>query len=330
MDSGVDIMNWQHIRYFEVAAEEQHFIRASKMLNITQPALSMAIRMLEEELDAPLFIKTGRNIKLPSYGQTFLKYVKNATASIDEGIRQVQGERKMYKGRVNIVSLYTFSVDLLGHLIYDFQKLYPESVFVCTEVVSTEAVSMIESANKDLGFCTEMDNLRNSGTLNTMPILEDEIVLYVPESHPLANEEYIDFKSIGQYKLIGYPKPSGYREMVLKWCKEEGVRPTFGAYASNAYTIISYVRNGLGITFLPVSPSISLEGVKIVRFREKPLRRNIYMVWSKTNYISPTVSKFREFVIEALSGDWQAKLPGQPAPLPLIGEKCAYKRVPRP
>ena len=78
-------MNMQQLHYFKKIAEMEHYTKAANALSITQPCLSYAISELEKELGAPLFYKTGRNIKLTRYGDMFLIHVKNALGALDMG-----------------------------------------------------------------------------------------------------------------------------------------------------------------------------------------------------------------------------------------------------
>src|SRR3989339_168194 len=95
-------MNMQQLHYFKKIAEVEHYTKAANALSITQPCLSYAISELEKELGAPLFYKTGRNIKLTRYGDMFLIHVKNALRELDAGKTEIQELVSPNKGNVII------------------------------------------------------------------------------------------------------------------------------------------------------------------------------------------------------------------------------------
>ena len=90
-------MNLNHLYYFKTLAGLEHYAKAAKELNISQPSLSYAIAGLEKELGVPLFRKKGRNVALTSYGKAFEEYVTIAIAQLEDGVRFIQnmdGEEK--------------------------------------------------------------------------------------------------------------------------------------------------------------------------------------------------------------------------------------------
>ncbi|MEE0473273.1 MAG: LysR family transcriptional regulator [Holdemanella biformis] len=87
-------MNLNHLYYFKILAETEHYTQAANMLNITQPSLSHAISQLEDELNCYLFEKQGRNIRLTRYGKIFYEYVKKGLSEIELGQK-----KRIYKTR---------------------------------------------------------------------------------------------------------------------------------------------------------------------------------------------------------------------------------------
>lgn len=296
-------MNWQHIIYFEMAAQEQHISRAAEKLSITQPALSMAIRALEQELGVPLFYKTGRNVKLTRFGEMFLVHVKNATNSIRKGIQQIHDEQRDIGGVVNVSSFFTFASDILGDIIFAFQRMYPEVEFSSTERGTIELLELVREGAIDIGICTQVDFALYEKDISWVQILRDDIVVFVPQNHPLAQKDAIRFEECRNEPLVSFVKNSEYRKMVAAWFAAEGWEVNIGASASNAFTVASYVKSGLGIAFLPNSPAIPRDGIKVLRVKDRKFTRGIYLAWSKTNYLSPAARTFRDFVIQVAEND---------------------------
>ena len=113
-------MNWQHLVYFKVVAETENFSRASEQLYVTPSALSKAISGLEQELNFPLFEKSGRNSVLTDCGREFKVYVDQAIDTINHGLSTIHENLDICIGKVNIAGIYTMVAEYLPPRIKGF------------------------------------------------------------------------------------------------------------------------------------------------------------------------------------------------------------------
>ena len=304
-------MNWQHIQYFKVAAEEEHFTRASERLHITQPALSMAIQALEKELGAPLFAKEGRNVKLTPAGETFLGFVNQAVFSIETGVQTIRNDIKKVAGIINISSLPSFAKDILGDVIDAFIQCYPEVDCVIHMRSALETLYMIKENQVDIGFCSEMDFSSFDKHLYIREILRDEIVLMVSPEHPFSGRGVISVKECDNQRVVNYSKPNSFSRLVSNLLKKAGVRPVLLNIAANAGEVIQYIISESGMGFLPRSPSIPSSGLQIIKIRECTFTRGLYLATRKEEYLPNTVKVFRDFLMDAIRNDMVIDVPGR-------------------
>ena len=100
-------MNLNHLYYFKMLAETEHYTQAANMLDITQPSLSHAISQLENELNCYLFEKQGRNIRLTKYGKIFYEYVTKGLSEIELGQKKIDAITSPNQGWINLAFIYT-------------------------------------------------------------------------------------------------------------------------------------------------------------------------------------------------------------------------------
>lgn len=296
-------MNWQHIQYFKIAAEEEHFTRASEKLNITQPALSMAIQALEKELCVPLFIKDGRNVKLTSAGQIFLNFVNQALVNIENGVETIRNDKKEVSGIIDISSLPSFANDILYEVIEVFTWCYPKVNFVINIRGAPETLYMVKENQVDIAFCSETDFSPYNKHLNILEILRDEVVLMTSPEHPLAVYDEISIKECRDHELINYSRSNSYSHLVSSLLKKADVHPIMMDIGSDSAGIIQYIKSRSSMGFLPYSPSLFSSDLKIVKIRDYCFTRGIYMITRKEEYLPKIIKIFRDFLLSIIKNN---------------------------
>ena len=119
-------MNLNQLHYFVTLAHIEHYTRAAEMLSITQPSLSHAISMLEQELETNLFEKRGRNVVLTKYGKVFLEYVEEALKILDSGVKKTRALTSDTGGVIDLAYIFT-----LGSVFEGTRRLGCEFPFFC-------------------------------------------------------------------------------------------------------------------------------------------------------------------------------------------------------
>ena len=115
-------MNLNQLHYFVTLAHIEHYTRAAEMLSITQPSLSHAISMLEQELETNLFEKRGRNVVLTKYGKVFLEYVEEALKILDSGVKKTRALTSDTGGVIDLAYIFTLGSVFVPQLVGGFLK----------------------------------------------------------------------------------------------------------------------------------------------------------------------------------------------------------------
>jgi len=233
-------MELHHLRYFVKVAETLHFTRAADELFVTQPALSQQIKILESELGAPLFDRSGRKVKLTDAGFTFLEYAKNALFEVERGERAVADLQNAIIGNVRIGVMYSYFNPLLS-VLSDFCTSHPG---VKTSVLlenNEDLHDKLLNAELDIALTFDDNNneeLEQKGTFNT------KLVLAVEKNHPLAGLKKISIADFDHVLLVLPSAGNIIRTMLEKTFKKYRIRPFINAEINDLNLLLDLVETG--------------------------------------------------------------------------------------
>lgn len=297
-------MNWQHLRYFEVIAKEEHFTRAAEQLHITQSALSKAIDSLEKELGTPLFDRSGRNIRLNKYGRLFRNNVIYATSEVEKGMKVIQQMSQSSTGTVSFSSIFSMGADFIPMLIKSFSQRYPKIRLSYYQKSTRDILNDVLDGRIEFGFCGEFPAEEEYANIEKELVKVEEIVLAVPQNHPFAQRSSIPFEELMEQKFIGYTNNTGIIYSLEDTLSKAGfatasIEQDYLVAEDN--TLVGMVRAGLGIGLVARIPSLWTDGVALVQVIEPFLSRKLYMVWSRSNYMSPAAKSFKYHVLASIN-----------------------------
>ena len=264
-------MNIEYLKYFSELAKIQHYGKAAKALNISQPGLSHAIKSLEEEYGVPLFQKEGRNVSLSRYGKELMKDVDEilgAYLRLEERAAGLRTEEKT----VRIGSVYPLAPGTIPHMLKEFGATFP---FIIYNRMTPEIAEGLLDGKYDIGFCSD---LLKSDEIEYYPIRDSYIAVVVPKGHPLENREQISLKETAGYPQIMFSKTSGFRTLQEQIFAEEGikVKPVCAAEV-----ITGLVENGFGISALPYMDIVRLHNVVTIPVKTSGWNSKFYIARRK-------------------------------------------------
>ena len=296
-------MNLNHLRYFVTLAKLEHYTKAADILNITQPSLSHAIALLEEELGVALFEKNGRNISLTKYGKTFLEDVTSILAQLDVSVNGLQLAGRG-EGQIDIAFLRTLGTDFVPKAIRSFLNANPGKqinfTLQCDKVLTGDILNGLKEKKYDIGFCSKFED---EPLIDFIPVARQDLVVIVPPNHPLAEKDEIRLEETLPYPQIIFKKRSGLRQII------DGLFESIGATPKVAYEIdedqvaVAFVAQGFGIAVAPNIPFIETVDVKVLPLVSPSWQRYFYMATLKDAYHPPVVEAFRKFIIDKTKDD---------------------------
>lgn len=289
-------MTLQQIKYFIEVSRTKNFTQASQNLFVSQPSLSHSIRVLEKELDVPLFVRSnGKKVTLTSYGKNFLPYCQQVLMNLDDGKNFIQQMRNPMSGIVNISYSYINGCSLVPSIFNQFYKENNYSELSIKFKVNHSYAKFekdVQSGNADLAFaCTQFYE-----GLNVIPIAKQELVLMLPINHPLAKEKKLPLEAIKDEPILYYYKDSNLYHWIKKMFQYSNLKTDIETDSKDWSSQISYVSLGLGISIsprLPVDPAL----ISVVEIDHPLNYRNIYMLWAKDRKLTNATEYVRQYCI---------------------------------
>lgn len=199
-------MNLPQLRYFVALAETGHFGHAAERLCITQPALSNSIKGLERELGADLFVRSSSGVVLTSYGVRFHSHIVKALGEIDRAVALPHGE-SLPEASVSIATVASTQHSFLPELLVEYaRETHCGTVFDILDAhTSSDCAELLRGGRVDLALCGRP---QMSGEAVWAPVLAQDLVAAVSDSHPLARKRVVSLREVLDYPIVSYREPS--------------------------------------------------------------------------------------------------------------------------
>lgn len=242
----------RQLRQFVAVAEELHFRRAAERLHMAQPPLSTAIRRLEEEIGAPLLVRSSRQVALTAAGAVFLEEARRVLATLDTGISRT---RRAASGRVGTLDLtFLSNCAILPAALRGFCAACPEVDIRLHEASTADQIDRLVDGTADVGL------LRPPGTpapeLTYERVLRQPLRMALPVDHPLAARQTIELEAMAGADFVATPRDKGvgFHDGVLDLCRLAGFTPRIVQRARQMHTVKALVASGIGVAFVPENP----------------------------------------------------------------------------
>ncbi|HWC32281.1 MAG TPA: LysR substrate-binding domain-containing protein [Actinomycetota bacterium] len=243
--------------------------RAADALFVTQPAITARIKGLERALDATLFVRTSRGMKLTESGEAFLPYAKRALETLADGRRAVNTVERGGGGRLSVGAAPAVSTYVLPSVLKRFAESHPRISVSVRTGHSEEIVELVLREQVDVGLVRALRHPE----IATTPLYEDRLVLVVEPSHRFASSGSIDLEQMSREQLVLFDRTSSYHEVTSAFFRRAGVVPAAVMELDNIEAAKKMVEEGFGVALLPHTAVESADaepvGRQIVAIRRK-------------------------------------------------------------
>lgn len=287
-------MTLNQLRYFCNAARCHSITQAAKLMFVTQPAVSSAIRELEKEFSFTLFSYTNNRLELTVEGERFYERASELLRQSDELELEFQDIRRR-RPTVSLGIPPNLGSVFFPDLMDAFHQVHPEIYLELSEYGSVRACEMVQDEQLDIGLVNM--ELYAVDKLEHLVLARDRLLFCVTENHPLAREKTISLGSLDQEPIILFNRDSVQNQLLLQSFHSMNIQPRVIMHSSQISTTMKFVRQGkCGCFFfssmLPLVPE--LHGIRI----EPEIPTRIGLVWKKGKYISAPLSAFIRFCEE--------------------------------
>ncbi len=290
----------KQLRYFEALARLGHFGLAADHCAVTQPALSMQIRELEEVLGAALFERLPRQVRLTGFGEELAPRVREILRRVEELEDLTRAARDRLSGRLRLGVIPTVAPYLLPRVIGLLSRHYPALDLNLRETVTPRLLRELAEGRLDAAIVALPVS---EPALVEVPLFTEAFVLVRPgedAGKPVPNPE-----NLREMRLLLLEEGHCFREQALSFCKLPSARPRELLDGSSLATLVQMVGAGIGVTLIPemaVPVETRAAPVSVARFREPQPCRTIGMVWRRTSPLSEHLTDVSQVVRQAAEG----------------------------
>jgi LysR family transcriptional regulator, transcriptional activator of the cysJI operon len=286
---------------FRAVAEQLSFRKAAEELYLTQPAVSLQIKALEEDLGVQLFDRAGTHIALTAAGKTLLHYGEQVKALLEEAERDIAALSGEHAGQLALGASTTIAQYVLPRLLGEFRRENPR---VHPTLISGNTEHIVEALVKQkiaLGF---IEGPARNREVKTEPFLEDELVLIVSTAHEWAELNSVPCAAISSVPLLMRERGSGTRHVVEMALERQGVKRSslqIVMELDSTEAIKSAVEAGLGIGFVSrwaIAKDLRLNNsFKIVEVEGLRIARQFLVACAAGPELQGLAIEFRRFLI---------------------------------
>ena len=246
-------MELRQIRSSLSIAETLHFGRTAELIHLSQPALSLQIRALEQEVGVRLLERNRRKTELTAAGRAFREAAIRGVSQLDRAIRNARLAADGKLGLLRIGFISTAGSELVPAIIRRFRELNPEVEFSLRNILTAEQIQMLEGGALDVGFLRLP--IGGHTQLGVEIIHREPFVLVVPASHELAKRKKVRLKEVVGEDFVMYDRTHapGFHDLIFGMLRQAGIVPNVRQSAGEMPTLISLVAAGMGISILPRS-----------------------------------------------------------------------------
>ncbi len=284
------IEDMRHIRAFLAVARIGNFTRAASELHVSQSALTVQIKQLEDSLGVILFDRGKRRVALTDAGRDVLVPLERILVDTESLVSRTRELTSLRRGLVTMAVLPSLAPRIVSRAIHKFTTMYPGVVVRVRDVVAERIIEAVKKEEVDFGICNMLHADRE---MKTSLLLTDRLCAFVSKSHLLARQETITLMDLAAHPLVVTGRGSGVRR-ILEDALHRAKRPFTIAYEINYIsTALGLAKEGLGIAILPeVSADMDKSGQTHSLAITKPvLSRKIEIVEKKDRSLSPSAAQ---------------------------------------
>lgn len=290
-------LTFRQISIFEAVANQLSYTKAAKQLHLTQPAVSMQIKQLEDAAGVPLFETIGRQLQLTHAGEEMLRYARQIINNVDEVENLFDELKGLSKGSLSI-SVATTAGAFATRLISAFAKQHPDISFNLNVANRRTLLEELDRNERDFVIMGRPPAGQN---LVAKRIMDNPLVIVAPADHPLCQREQIPLYEVLKERFVLREAGSGTRTALERFLRDHGISFTSSIELASDEAIKQAVMAGLGLGITSLHTlelELETERLKILNVMEFPITRHWYVVQLEGKRLSPLAKDFRRFVLQ--------------------------------
>ena len=288
----------RQLRYLGALAEHRHFGRAAEACSVTQPAMSMQIKDLEEELGIQLFERRAGEVALTDIGGEVVRRAECVLAGTRDLADFARHRGRLLNGRMQLGVIPSIAPYVLPKILPVLQRRYPD---LQIELRETQTRPLLEELMRGALDVVMLALPADDAEVESIRLFDDPFLLAVPATDNRPESARVSVHDIDMQRLLLLEEGHCLRDQALAFCSSSRRNVSLGA--TSLATVMQMVANGYGITLLPriaVDVELRDERVKLLRFEEPEPGRTVGLAWRRTSPRKLDFAALGQLIIETL------------------------------
>lgn len=288
----------KQLRAFVAVAETGSFAQACEQLNISQPALSMAVKNLEDEVGGSLFLRSTRSLSLSPEGSAFLPTAQRLLRDWSDAFTDLQRLYSLQQGKLIIAAMPSFASTRLPAMLATYRQQFPNIDIAVRDIVMEELIEAVRAGRVELGVAFEPDD---SEGLEFEALFTDRFVAVLPEAHPLLTRSRLRIKDLLGDTVITLNRGSSTRRWTEDAFARESLSPPAIFEAFQLTTVGAMVAAGLGVALVPALCEEQMHqlGARCKPISGRCIERRVGIIRRRRQQLSSAAVAMRALLMES-------------------------------
>ena len=286
-------MTVTQMTYFTAVSNCLSFSKAAKVLGVTQPAVSLAVRELENECNVELFERKKNTLKLTNEGQILLQLIQPCLKQFDELNTSIK-HLDQFNQCVRIGFGTLFGNYVYSNILTQFMRYHPNVQVSATEDSSGNLIQMLDTNQLDVIIIPATNSILQSPEYQQMTVSDAELCFCVSTEHPLAWNHYATWEEIAQMPLVMLSGRFTMTKSILRTMNDRGLTPKVIHYTDQVYTVERFIENNAAGGFLPEVIAARNKYICGLRYDNPDEYHLLKAFWRKDRFVSQALKDFVE------------------------------------
>ena len=289
-------VSFRQVQAFICVARSATFAEAAEKMCLSQPALSTAIKKMENQLGGVLFSRTTRKVELSPEGALFLPVALRLMNDWEDAFSDLHHLFALGRGKLSIAAMPSFAAGQLPHILQGYQTAFPNIKMSVADIVMELVYKEVREGRVEIGFTFEHE--RQEGVI-FQPLFSDHFMLILPDGHPLAANTPVEWDDIVKYPFVAMNKNSAMRGWIESHVTHLGMSLNVVTEASQLSTIGQFVKHGLGISVVPglCQQNMQDSGLICLPLQNSGLSKQVGMIKTNRDNLSVAAHSFWQWLV---------------------------------
>ena len=287
----------KQLKAFVELANCQSYVTASQRLNISQPAISICIKNLEQEVGGELFDRSTRVVELTQEGKALYPKARKLLQDWLSTFEEVNDLFTLQQGRLTVAAMPSFAASRLPLLLKAFNQAYPNIRLDVIDVVMEHVLASVRTGEADLGIVFEPDDMAD---LEFVPLLDNQFVVALYPGHALENHQVLALTDLAAMNIVMMNRGSSIRQWLEQAFSELACSPNISAEAWQLDTLGEMVRAELGLALVPelCRHQMTRKGLTCIPLQHSGLHRKVGIIRKPNSPGSYAAKAFTQLLLQ--------------------------------